>query len=380
MRLARKAKLGYDAAKDDSDSDWSESGQPSRRCGPTRSCCCLLFCCIVLAAPVASFYFWLYAESVVADEVEQVGEDVLGVETSVNSVHLTAFSKSSIESLVIASPPGYEGEFLSMREGEFSVGLLSMVEGPLQLAPVEIESISASVFKVQWEQDVTGKSNAAVILDHIQKTVPLPNMSQDLVHQLTSRMVLDNFELKGIDAEVSLHPLTDLTGTLSYHIDEVRVTDVGKRRDGVYLWELFAVLAHAVICAAIEAAPQNLRENMVKSAGHMLHSDLDFGGMFLLNGTGHWVDIFTPVVSSSAIVGEVVSGISAIDEALRTGIHMAAVGAESMGVADEGANQTTKSQLNATETYVKTGIHAAALAAETALQAVGTGKDDQAAQ
>lgn len=397
MARARDAKMvGYHNPSEDEDSDGSgysepglkggccrtKSGSPKRGCAYwCASCCCLCFFCIGLPALAVFVLACLFMDPLAEAEVEKVGPEVLGVDTTVDSVDVAAFSpQSSISGLVIGSPPGYPEDFVTLGHGAFGVNFLSLVEAPFELAPLEIEELSVHSLTVRWDQRADGDSNARGILSHIQQVVPMSNDTEgagDLIHRLTSKMVLDVFELEDITAAVGLLPFTEWTGALTYHIDRVRVTGVGRKQDGVYLYDLLSVLAHAVICAAIEAAPANIRENMVRSVGHFLQRELDFEDMLLLNSTGGWVDIFTPVVKSPFLLGELATGIGIADKLATAGVHAAGLEAQAgLGVAGTSAKtgvgtatQSAETGINIAETSVETGIHTAAQTAEGYLAA-----------
>jgi putative FmdB family regulatory protein len=106
----------------------------------------------------------LAIDSIARVGIEVVGSKVLGVQTTVQSVHLGLLSShSSVRGLTVANPTGYTDPlFLDLGEASLTARL-----GELTAEKTTIQNITIRQLTLTLEQDASGKLNAQRISDNL---------------------------------------------------------------------------------------------------------------------------------------------------------------------------------------------------------------------
>ncbi|CAE7469142.1 fdhC, partial [Symbiodinium microadriaticum] len=78
-------------------------------------------------------------------------------------------------------------------------------------------------------------------------------------------------------------------GPATYVVKEILITDIGKRGNGVFLYQLAEVVVRTVLVAVLKSAPDNMRQNLLRAIGSGVGNqldNLDFGSLHFDLGDG----------------------------------------------------------------------------------------------
>jgi len=263
-------------------------------------CCC--GCCAVTAigASIAVVCLVLALNSFIKFAVQSVGSTLMGVPVTLDSVNFSVMQgRVSITELDVASPQGYTDDLFKLGRFVFDVSPLSLLWGWMSdfTKPIELEDVSLKHLGVWIDMKVlpTPKSNAQAVVSHMneevgqvakiapQLTTPLPTLSpQDTMKVGMAKIKADRVELSNISASVTIEPLAPI----SYTLDRILIEDVGKKHDGVYLYEFIEILVRAILMSVIKASPSNIQSNLAKGFGEDLWRELDFATVNFDMGNG----------------------------------------------------------------------------------------------
>jgi uncharacterized protein involved in outer membrane biogenesis len=202
---------------------------------------------LVLLVVGVGAYLVMFSGSIVKDVIEQLGPDYLGTSVSVDAVDLSLTEGSAgIRGLSIGNPAGFEGTH-AMRLGEAKVVL-----DPSQISEtlVVIKQVlvdGADVAAVARGQ----KTNFQKLLDNItastggasEETAPSEDGSE-------MKFIIERFDFT--NAKASLE--SDVLGAMELSIPDIRLTEVGRKTDGVTAVELAEQLLKPISSAITQAA------------------------------------------------------------------------------------------------------------------------------
>lgn len=218
----------------------------------------------------------LYMNAITKSIMEYTGSIVTGADTSVDGVDIRMFSaRSSFSPLVISSPPPFEGPFLRLDTIVCDLNFWSM------LAPAfRVQELTVSGIHVWIKQQITGNSNAVTVLANVM------DYKEDHDPRIKRKFFVDRLELENIDAVVDVAAVSAVSRPITWKVPKVVVTDIGKKRDGVTLGQLFEVVLHAVLVAVMVGAPDNVEENVLKGICASFKKAVDIGEIHLDLGHG----------------------------------------------------------------------------------------------
>jgi len=263
-------------------------------------CCCGCCLCTLIVGVVAIVCLVLSLNSFIKFAVESVGSTLMGVPVTLDSVNFSVMQgRISLNDLDVASPQGYTDDLFQLGRFVFDVSPMSLLWGYMSTfsKPVELEEATIQNIDIWIEMQTlpTPGSNAQVVVHTMNEqvariakvapslTTPMPTLSPgDTIKVGTAKVKADRVELSNITAAVTLQPLAPI----AYTLQRVLVKDVGKKSDGVYLYEFIEILVRALLMSVIKAAPANIQSNLAKGFGVDLWRELDFDGMDLDMGHG----------------------------------------------------------------------------------------------
>lgn len=253
--------------KEQDDDKGSQSSSSEASDSPTACCslpriCCILCCILVvvigiLIATVMTVNVW--AGSAISAE----GMHILGVPTHVGSVDIALFSaRSSLRDVTVESPPGFNTEFLTLQTGVLDLKLWSLLQNPLEIQEISLHDLELSI-----DQRIDGDSNVKGILEHVNTVSHPKNPGARLVHTMTEKFIVDRISLTNITTRVCIHPLCDTLNPGYFVAQRVQVSDLGKNKGGVYLYEIVAVVVHALLLATLKASPVDISGQLSGALG-----------------------------------------------------------------------------------------------------------------
>ncbi|CAJ1327095.1 unnamed protein product [Effrenium voratum] len=355
---------------------WAPGARYCQKCGAARdaksgcsSCCCCCCGCIsvlVLLAVVGVALGINALQGWLATSASAVLGATLGVPVSLGSIHLGILEgRASVRELQVGSPEGFSHDFLDLGRLVFDLAPMSLLKSRLlgsAVYAVEVEEVTVSTLRIYIEQPAgDAPSNAKVIVDHLMNALapqpqldpaPVEDGAAQALHALTSKIKADKIDFKDIGVAFCGHPSCDQAGPATYVVKEILITDVGKKEDGVFLYQLAEVVVRTLLLAVLKAVPENLRDNLLRAIGDGISyklTHLDFGSIHLDIGDGNGLQN----------VGELTGWVSAKFAALPLEATSAAVALNTKAL--EAENTIRNSAIS---TGAKMGLEAAKLGAE----------------
>mmetsp|Transcript_53385 Transcript_53385/g.173634 ORF Transcript_53385/g.173634 Transcript_53385/m.173634 type:complete len:481 (+) Transcript_53385:359-1801(+) len=263
--------------------------------------------------------------SAARSSLAQVATGALGVETTVGAIRLGVWdARSTVSNVAVANPPGFaQGigkdqrlDFLELAEGVFDLRLNSLFSSPWELQEIKLTDL-----RVNFEQNYNSKSNAGWILAHLESVRTPPPAAPAPTEQhrgpewqrqgggggpkvaeeegqkqsgkrrrdanaVSTKIIADRLLIRNVSISVCIHPLCDKVAPVVFGIPQVLVKDIGKKEEGVLLYELLDITVQAVIIAAINSAPDQLGYDMHRSMGDNVRRILDYASVHCDMGDG----------------------------------------------------------------------------------------------
>ena len=121
---------------------------------------------VVLIAITAVAGITYYLDSIAKKAVEYGGSKALGVQTTVDSLHLSLLDgNSSLKGFTIANPQGFSPQdFMIMKQADVSVDINSLLSDTIRIQKIIVSGLQVSI--EQSDQN----SNVKALLKNIPKT------------------------------------------------------------------------------------------------------------------------------------------------------------------------------------------------------------------
>mmetsp|Transcript_28639 Transcript_28639/g.79918 ORF Transcript_28639/g.79918 Transcript_28639/m.79918 type:complete len:412 (+) Transcript_28639:99-1334(+) len=271
-------------------------GIPAKRvaCG-----CCACFACLGVVALIVVLCLCLHLNQIIKVGLHVVGSALLGVDVSADAVNVRLDQgRASITNLTVASPEGFRDDLFQLRRFVFDVAPSSILSGWTSdfTKPVVIEDFSVFDVAVNIENKLPSmENNAKDILSHMDRTTTqvAPKVEQEVTHPETPdaqtgikamevRIRVDRLWIRNISVSAAFPPLP----LVRYVLKEVEVQDVGKKGDGVYLYEFIEIFVRALLMSVVKAAPESVQVNLASAFGEDLWKELDVGHVLFDSGKG----------------------------------------------------------------------------------------------
>mmetsp|Transcript_35234 Transcript_35234/g.75036 ORF Transcript_35234/g.75036 Transcript_35234/m.75036 type:complete len:414 (+) Transcript_35234:290-1531(+) len=261
------------------------------------SCCCIFGVVLVVLGFVTTIFFnsWLKTS------VEQIGGAVLGTHVSVEAVNFRPIEgRIHITEFDVDSPAPFKGNFISLEEFILDVGPLSLLTGWLSsfTSPLEMEEVRLNECNVDIVVDMvpTSTSNAQSVVKHATDVThqltaqgvipPLPTgetMAADTVKAMTVKVKIGRLTLSNIKVGARISSLPEV----KFDLATIELTDIGKDKDGVYLYELIHILVQSLLMAILKASPESVQSFLAGDLGKFLSKEgLDLGDLHFDSGHG----------------------------------------------------------------------------------------------
>jgi len=241
----------------------------------------------------------LFLDAVAARIVSTAGTRVLGVTTSVRSVHLGLLSGSSnVNGLVVAQPEGFAGDpMLSVDRVEVRAGLGELLSDDIVIEEVAITGVTVDL------SEVNGRINLQVVVDNISSAgAGAPTTGAPAT---PSKSVVTVRELRITDIRVKARLENALASgkVLEATIPDIVVKDIGTKTtvDQVTAKisaQLMDQLIVAIAKAQIEGLPTSI-SNGLQSATSQLGNVLQQSGSTIGEGLQQVGDAFKSLFGGS---------------------------------------------------------------------------------
>lgn len=245
-----------------SQSSSSEASDPPTACASPSRICGIL-CCILVVVVAILIAMVLTVNAWAGTAISAEGMHVLGVPTHVKSVDIALFSaRSNLKDVTIESPPGFDTDFLTLQTGVLDLKLWSLLQNPIELQEISLHDLELSI-----DQRIDGNSNVKGIIENVNQVSHPKNPGARLMHTMTEKFIVDRISLTNITTRVCIHPLCDTLKPSYFVANKVQVSDLGKNKGGVYLYEVVAVVVHALLLATLKASPVDFSGQLSETLG-----------------------------------------------------------------------------------------------------------------
>ncbi len=120
---------------------------------------------IIVGIVVLLLGAYMAVDAIAASLLRSEGTAILGVKTDVSSIRLGLFSsKTSVEGLVIANPPGFKRtEFVHLDRADIAASVGTLLSRKINIPTVKIDGLTLDL------EQIDDRLNATVIVDHVTK-------------------------------------------------------------------------------------------------------------------------------------------------------------------------------------------------------------------
>lgn len=241
----------------------------------------------------------LFIDAVAARIVSTAGTRVLGVSTSVRSVHLGLLSGSSkLDGLVVAQPAGYAGgPMLSMERVEVRAGLGELMSDDIVIAQLSISGVAIDL------SELNGRINLQVVADNVSSSGAGASATAAPATPSKSTVTVRELRITGIRVKARLENALASGKVLEATIPDILVKDIGTKTtvDQVAAKisaQLMDQLIVAIAKAQIEGLPTSI-SNGLQSATSQLGNVLQQSGSTVGEGLQQVGDAFKSLFGGS---------------------------------------------------------------------------------
>ncbi|MDP7070146.1 MAG: hypothetical protein QF561_02225 [Phycisphaerales bacterium] len=180
--------------------------------------------------------------------VDREGTAVLGVPTSVSSVHMAVFTPGSgLKNLTIANPSGFKKpNFIEVSEARIEANL-----GTLLSSDIEIPLVHITGLTIDLEQ-IDDRMNASVIVKNVDQNTATPDDKSDPVDFNIQTLIIEDIHLTASGSIVNL-----AGGHLDTKIPRLELHKLGTKTDGDQL-------AHQLVSMMLGVLMQHIAENPIQ--------------------------------------------------------------------------------------------------------------------
>lgn len=237
-----------------SESEW-ESFIPDKDKGYCRGFQVCTLCTVVV---VVIFVALVISTNLIAKSaIEAIGTYALGVKTTVGSVALNAFSlHSSVSEIRIASPDGFDEDLMRIKRSVFDLGFWSVARQTIfnSNTPFTLEEIHITGLHVLVAQELDGTSNVGLVLHHMEEAANSTHRLAPTTRAMQTKIIAKKIQLDNISASISVLPLSQATGPVTFGLRQVLLTGVGEKSGGVTLQQLLKEIVKVVVAAIYKQA------------------------------------------------------------------------------------------------------------------------------
>jgi hypothetical protein len=207
----------------------------------------IVFIVLVVAASSATA---LYLDVIAKKGIEQGSTYALGVDTSVDKVHLGLVSGNfGLSSFHIRNPEGFESEdFFVLNNARLSVGLRSVMGDTVVVNEILLDGITLNL------EQVNRNSNYGVILDHVKQFEKGAKSRDREGKGSKKRFIIDELTVKNVVARVRLKsPELGINKEMTVEVPEIHLEGIGAKIGGVGLPEITSIVITRVLDAVVRS-------------------------------------------------------------------------------------------------------------------------------
>jgi hypothetical protein len=266
---------------------------------------------LVILGVVALF---LYIDAAAKAAVQRGGTYALGVQTTLDSADVQLLGgRFEMRGLRVANPPGFDHDFLKMREGGVNVTLASLREETVELPQLALTGVDLTLERKE------GRANYQVITDNLKRfesTGPPPEEKAE-----GKKYVIREILIRDVNVSTEVLPIGGDLTRMSVPIKEIRLENVGSGSDGgVIMSELTSVILQAIFAAVLESDGQLPGEilNDLRGALGQLDTLREMGVDLAVDGQNLIGDVLK---GATEVPGGVIEGAGKTIEGIGKGIE-----------------------------------------------------------
>jgi hypothetical protein len=227
---------------------------------------------LVLVVVVIVVGVYVAIDVIARNIIDSQGSSVLGVSTSVESVHLAVFTQStSLTGLTIANPPGFvRPNFIAIESAEIDANLGTLISDTIDIPLVHITGLTVDL------EQINDKMNATEIINNVDRNTASAGDTSEPVSFNVQKLIIENIHLTASGSIVNI-----AGGHLDTKIPRLELHNLGTKTDGDQL-------SHQLISLMLGVLMKHIAENPIQglsgAAVGSLASALE--NIPLLDGTG----------------------------------------------------------------------------------------------
>jgi len=206
----------------------------------------------------------------------------------VEKVSLGIFAgKSDVTGASVASPQG--GNFIDVGSVTVDADIWTLAKPYLHFEDLDLSNLNITINELP-----NGETNAAHVITHLsnyikaQKATKIGRqISKEIEGYLANKkIVVDRILLTGIQFNVDLPMISKGKGPVPFRINNVVISDIGKQQQGVYYYELLAILLQALMNSLLQTVPSELSNVLRARLVVAFENALDYKGVMADVGQG----------------------------------------------------------------------------------------------
>lgn len=180
--------------------------------------------------------------------IDREGSAVLGVPTSVSSVHMAVFTAGSgLQNLTIANPPGFKRpNFIEVKDARIEANLGTLLSSDIEIPLVHIKGLTVDL------EQIDDRLNASIIVKNVDANTATPDDTSDPVDFNIKTLIMEDIHLTASGSIVNI-----AGGHLDTKIPRLELHTLGTKTDGDQL-------AHQLISMMLGVLMQHIAENPIQ--------------------------------------------------------------------------------------------------------------------
>jgi hypothetical protein len=189
---------------------------------------------------------YLAIDLIARNVIDSQGTDVLGVTTTVESVHLGVFTQNTtLGGLTIANPKGYaRPNFIEVKSAEIEASVGVMLSSDIDIPLVHVTGLSVDL------EQVNQKLNASEIVENVAANTASPDDTAKPITFNVQKLIVEDIQLTASGSIVNL-----AGGNLDTKIPRLELHNLGTKSDGDQLSEQLVSLLLGVLMKHIAENP-----------------------------------------------------------------------------------------------------------------------------
>ncbi|MEA3466068.1 MAG: hypothetical protein U9R29_08725 [Thermodesulfobacteriota bacterium] len=226
---------------------------------------------IIIIAIIALAGTTYYLDSIAKKAVEFGGSKALGVDTTIDKLHISLLDgSSSFKGFSIANPQGFSDKnFMELTQAKIAIDIRSLLSDTVHISEISLSGLQLGV--EQSNQSSNVKSLLANI-PRAKKSQPkekTPKTTSSPSSDSGKKFIVDRIVLEDIGVTAKLQALGNQLSDVSLTVPRIELSNVGQQQGGMMMAELIQYVVEQVLNKI-----SNNSNNLSPALAAMLQGDL----------------------------------------------------------------------------------------------------------